>query len=113
MNIQAGSKWAEAIRSTPITDRHDLVRKRPIIAWFSEKKKAVRRLIKLSGRCGNDAWMVQGRDDEQGQDLDVTPAATRLDHALCYLTPENGWVVCEFKNEIEFYYEALRYLQEN
>ena len=113
MTLQSGSKWAEAIRSTPIADRHDLVWKRPIIAWFSEKKKAVRRLIKLSGRCGNDAWMVQGRDDEQGQDLDVTPAATTLDHALCYLTPENGWVVCEFKNEIEFYNEALRYLQEN
>ena len=105
------TKWAEAIRSTPIADRHNFVWKRPIIVWFSEKKKAICRLIKLSGRCGNDAWMVQGRDDEQGQDLDVTPASTTLDHALRYLTPENGWVLCEFENEIEFYTEALRYLQ--
>lgn len=112
LGLQPGSMWVKAIRPTPITDRHDLVWKRPIIAWFSIEKKAVRRLIKLSGRCGNDEWMVQGRDDEQGQDLDVTPASTTLDHALRYLTFENGWVLCEFKNEIEFYTGALLYLQE-
>ena len=112
MTLQSGSKWVEKIRSTPIADRLDLVWKRPIIVWFSEKKKAVYRLIKLSGPCGNDAWMVQGRDDNQGQDLDVTPGPTTLDHALRYLTPENGWVLYEFENEIDFYIEALCYLQE-
>ena len=110
---KTNSKWVEAILSAPQENRHDLVWKRPIIVWFSEKKKAIRRLIKLSGRCGNDEWMVQGRDDEQGQDRDATVAPTKLDHALRYLTPENGWILREFENEIEFYVEALRYLQEN
>jgi len=115
MNIQAGSKWAEAIRSTPITDRHDLVRKRPIIAWFSEKKKAVRRLTKLPGPLGDDRWMVHGRDDDSefGSEVHTKPVAAPLDVVLKTLTPENGWMLCEFENEIEFYIEALSYLQEN
>src|SRR3989344_6432528 len=100
---QNGSKWVEAIRSTPKANRLDLIWKRPIIAWFAKNKKAIQRLIKLSGACGSDAWMVQGRDDELGQDLDVTIGATTLDAALRYLTLENGWGLCEFENEIEFY----------
>ncbi len=111
MNIQAGSKWVEIIRSTQDIDRNELIWKRPIIAWFSEKKKAIRRLIKLPGRLGDDFWMVQGRDDEQGQDLDVTVAPTTLDRALGYLTAKNGWVLYEFKTEIEFYDAALDYLR--
>lgn len=111
MNTKAGSLWVEAIRNTPVADRHELIWKRPIIAWFSVEKKAICRLIKLSGRCGHDSWMIQSRDDEQGKDLDVTPGATTLDCALRYLTPLNGWVICEFKSEIDFYRESLNYLQ--
>lgn len=111
MNAEPGSTWAEVIRQTQIKDRMELIWKRPIIVWFSERKKAICRLIKLPGACGDDNWMVQGRDDEQGQDLDVTVAPTTLDRALRYLTPKNGWVIYEFKNEVDFYIEALRYLQ--
>jgi hypothetical protein len=39
--------------------------------------------------------------------------AAPLDVVLKTLTPENGWMLCEFENEIEFYTEALSYLQEN
>jgi len=108
---KAGSVWVNKVKLASGKDRLDLVWKRPIVAWFSTKKIAIRRLIKLSGRLGNDLWMIQGRDDEAGQDLDVTVAPTTLDKALRDLTQENGWVLCEFGNEIEFYAAALAYLR--
>jgi hypothetical protein len=112
MTLQKGSKWVEAIYSTPIADRHNLVQKRPIIVWFNENRNVVRRLIKVTARLGDDIWMVHGWNTLDGcEGLSVEP--TNLDKALRYLTPENGWLLCEFKNEIEFYTEALRYLQKN
>jgi hypothetical protein len=112
MTIQAGSKWVDAIRSTVISGRLDLVGKRPIIVWFNENRKEVRRLIKVTPRLGDDVWLIHGWNTLDGKEgLSVEP--TNLDKALRHLTPENGWVLCEFENEIKFYTEALRYLQEN
>lgn len=113
MNIQAGSKWVEAICSTAATHRFALVRNRPIIAWFSEKEKAIRRLTKLPGGLGSDWWMVHGRDDgsEFGSEVHTKSAPAPLHVVLRTLTPENGWVIYEFKNEIDFYKAALNYLQ--
>jgi hypothetical protein len=112
MTLQRGSKWVEAIRSTPIVNRLDLVQKRPIIVWFNETRKEVRRLIKVTPRLGDDIWMIHGWNTLDGCE-GLSVELNNLDKVLRYLTPENGWVLCEFENEIEFYTEALRYLQEN
>lgn len=111
MILKAGSKWVEAIRLASIKDRHDLIWKQPIIVWFNKNRKEIRRLIKVAPRLADDAWVIHGWSAQDGREgLSLSPS--NLDYALRFLTPENGWVLCEFENEIEFYTEALRYLQE-
>ena len=101
---QTETTWVAAISSLELEPdrRLDLINTRPIVAWFSNKKKTIHRLVKVTTRLGDDLWIMPN----------VTMGPTTLDKALRYLTLENGWFVCEFKEEMEFYKAALAYLQD-
>ncbi len=111
MSFQTGSRWVDAIRSAPTSaDRHDLIQKPPIIVWFQKNWKEIRRLIKVTTRPDDDIWIIHERSASENEE-GLAAQLLGLDDALRYLTSENGWVLCEFENQIEFYTEALRYLQ--
>lgn len=88
----------------------DLLARRPIIAWFSNKKKAIHRLYKTSGRNGDDTWIISGTDEETNERLFVISPRPLL-ICLRYPTVENGWVLCEFENQLALYEAVINYLK--
>ena len=108
---KTNNQWVEKISKTLSKDRLDLIIDRPIIAWFSEEKISIQRLIKLSGCLGNDSWMIQGRGNQENKDFDMTIAPTTLDKCLRWPSRDCGWVLCEFPDERSFYEAALEYLK--
>ena len=106
------SDWISKIQATAKVDRHELIRTRPIIAWYSSRLKRFRLLIKLSNQIGDDSWIIQGRNTESDRMIEITTAITSLDEALHCLRPEIGWVPCEFESEIDFHTATLAYLSQ-
>jgi hypothetical protein len=103
------NRWAQRIKETPRDQRLDLIASQPVVAWFSNKKTAANRLIKITARLGDDLWIIHGWD-LQGNGL-VTPSPTSLDSCLGYLTAENGWVLCEFSDERKFIQAVQAYIR--
>ncbi len=100
--------WTKAIRQTRDHDnRLSLIQEMPIVAWFSKIRGRIHRLIKVRARLGDNAWIIV---DAQGFFGTLSP--TTLDACLRTLTAENGWVLCEFTSEADFYRTALAYLEE-
>ena len=102
--------WAEKIHSTPVDERDELIKKRPIVAWFSIVKVGIQRLIKLPGPSEEDRWIIQGRGNDMNQEIDMTPTPMTLDECLRQPTLQSGWVLCEFPDEEAYCTAELIYL---
>lgn len=107
MNIpNAPISWIPAVTGQDHGNILTLLQERPIVAWFSQNGQGVRLLQKVTARLGDDLWMITA---DEGRKVSVEP--TSLAKALHYLTPENGWVPCEFADSREFHRAALAYLE--
>jgi hypothetical protein len=99
-------EWVPAVTGRSHAEILELIDQRPIVAWFSSREPAVRLLQKVHARLGDDLWMITCPD---GAKVCVEP--TQLAKALRYLTPENGWTLCEVTDAAAFFEEALAYLE--
>ncbi len=90
-------------------DYFDLISRRPIVTWFSNQKKSIHRLIKVTARTGDDLWIVSSINEGGGETLFLTNAKPLLT-SLNYPQIDCGWILCEFPNQIAFYEAALAYL---
>jgi hypothetical protein len=104
--------WTNRVQSEEYDDEILEVKNRPIVAWFSSEKHRVYQLHKVTVRCGDNWWIVAGHnyDEEEETEGVVTISPTELRIALRYLTKENGWTMCEFKNGLEFHQAVINYL---
>lgn len=106
---ETNNAWANKVRLATGDERLMLIAERPIVAWFSEKKFAVHRLIKISARLGEDLWIIQGRGNKENKDFLMTPKPYPLDTCLNWPDRELGWILCEFPDELSFYKAVLQY----
>lgn len=106
------TNWTKQIISGTENQQLDLMMKRPIVSWFSKQRKMVYRLFKVSARLGDDGWIICGFDNHQKSETVTTVAPNKLRICLRYLTPKNGWVLCEFTDEISFCRAVIEYLSQ-
>lgn len=114
MNIPSTpTPWTkQVLAETTYMHLYDTIAARPIVAWFSSRKKAVHHLVKSTSRVGDDHWMVVGHNYTEKPELElmVTLGSTTLHRALRYLTPKNGWTLCEFPRGRDYHEAVLAYL---
>jgi hypothetical protein len=103
--------WAKSVLEVGGEERYTLINNRPVVTWFSTVKLDVVRLYKVTARLGDDLWIVQGRANEENTDLFMTVAPRSLEVCLRYPTKDNGWILCEFPDELSFVKALLEYFR--
>lgn len=105
------NSWVEKISRTQDKARLDLIMDRPVVAWFSQAKLAVRRLQKITARLGDDLFIILGADKDKTNILSTLTPRT-LDTCLRYLDRKDGWVLCEFPDELSYAKAVVEYLSQ-
>lgn len=104
--------WAKRVVAVEGEERYQLIHNRPVVTWFSTAKLAVQRLYKITARQGDDLWIVQGRANEENADLFMTIVPRSLEICLRSATEDNGWVLCEFPDELSYAKALLKYFSQ-
>jgi hypothetical protein len=104
--------WVKSVLAVEDEKRYPLIHNRPVVTWFSKVKLDVQRLYKITARQGDDLWIVQGRANEENADLFMTIGPRSLALCLRSATEDNGWVLCEFPDELSYARALLEYFDQ-
>ena len=102
--------WTDLVKGEEYKNIIGAVANRPIVAWFSKKKRCVHTLVKVTARLGDDLWIIVGHNHDGEFETNVLISPVPLNKALRYLTKKNGWVLCEFPKGADFHKAVISYL---
>ena len=102
--------WTKKVREMKYPQVVEFIPTRPIVAWFSSRKRTIHQLYKMTARQGDDKWILMGHNYDEEREIHVMIVPTELHIVLRYLPFENEWTLCEFKNGKQFHSAVLAYL---